>query len=162
MHNELYHHGILGQKWGVRRFQNKDGSVTPAGARRYYKHFNETNGIKTSDTGSGPRNTIGTIDNPRFRRESKQLPAATSSPSLAPIQPSTKSEGPKSMVVTSSVGSSMSSTKVSNLGNYTSSISDGRSVVSTSVIASTKTSSLDDYTSSISDGKTVVLRYIGS
>lgn len=33
---ELYHHGIKGQKWGVRRFQNKDGSVTPAGARRYY------------------------------------------------------------------------------------------------------------------------------
>lgn len=33
--NELYHHGILGQKWGVRRFQNADGSRTSAGKQRY-------------------------------------------------------------------------------------------------------------------------------
>ncbi len=32
---ELYHHGILGQKWGVRRFQNKNGSLTPKGKARY-------------------------------------------------------------------------------------------------------------------------------
>lgn len=31
----LYHHGIKGQKWGVRRFQNKNGSLTPAGRKRY-------------------------------------------------------------------------------------------------------------------------------
>ena len=30
----LYHHGILGQKWGIRRFQNKDGSYTEEGKRR--------------------------------------------------------------------------------------------------------------------------------
>ena len=34
---ELYHHGILGQKWGVRRFENKDGSLTPEGKERYQK-----------------------------------------------------------------------------------------------------------------------------
>lgn len=33
--NELYHHGILGQRWGVRRFQNPDGSLTSAGEKRY-------------------------------------------------------------------------------------------------------------------------------
>lgn len=33
----LAHHGILGQKWGVRRFQNPDGSLTNAGAKRYVK-----------------------------------------------------------------------------------------------------------------------------
>lgn len=33
----LAHHGILGQKWGVRRFQNVDGSYTAAGKERYGK-----------------------------------------------------------------------------------------------------------------------------
>ena len=33
--DELVHHGIKGQKWGVRRFQKKDGSLTPAGKKRY-------------------------------------------------------------------------------------------------------------------------------
>ena len=33
--NELMHHGVKGQKWHVRRFQNKDGSLTVAGKKRY-------------------------------------------------------------------------------------------------------------------------------
>lgn len=36
---ELYHYGIKGQKWGVRRFQNPDGSLTPAGKKRVSKEY---------------------------------------------------------------------------------------------------------------------------
>lgn len=32
---ELYHHGIKGQKWGVRRFQYRNGSLKPEGKKRY-------------------------------------------------------------------------------------------------------------------------------
>lgn len=34
---ELYHHGILGQKWGVRRYQNEDGTLTDIGKKRLQK-----------------------------------------------------------------------------------------------------------------------------
>lgn len=38
-YDELYHWGIKGQKWGVRRYQNKDGTLTPAGQKRYNKEM---------------------------------------------------------------------------------------------------------------------------
>ena len=34
-YNTLCHHGIKGQKWGIRRFQNEDGTLTAAGRKRY-------------------------------------------------------------------------------------------------------------------------------
>lgn len=41
MEYELYHHGIKGMKWGVRRYQNKTGGLTSAGKKRYRKSAHE-------------------------------------------------------------------------------------------------------------------------
>lgn len=43
MDDELMHYGIKGQKWGVRRFQNEDGTLTPAGRKKYKLEIKEEN-----------------------------------------------------------------------------------------------------------------------
>lgn len=40
----LCHHGVKGQKWGVRRYQNPDGSLTPEGRQKYLKEIKRLNG----------------------------------------------------------------------------------------------------------------------
>lgn len=56
----LMHHGIKGQKWGVRRFQNSDGTYTDAGAKRRAKYLTSEGGL----TKKGVR---------KFRKEYKKL-----------------------------------------------------------------------------------------
>lgn len=46
--NELYHAGIKGMKWGIRRYQNKDGSLTALGKRRYNKEADKAGYTETS------------------------------------------------------------------------------------------------------------------
>lgn len=58
--NELTHHGILGMKWGVRRYQNKDGSLTPAGKRR----------VKTGEIDKTPNSAVSSATSTTSRQKS--------------------------------------------------------------------------------------------
>lgn len=48
--NELYHHGIKDQKWGVRRYQNPDGSLTAEGKKRYRNAVIKRKNLETKAT----------------------------------------------------------------------------------------------------------------
>ena len=51
----ICHHGILGMKWGIRRYQNKDGSLTAAGKNRYYRYPNDKGEIGNILTDKGKK-----------------------------------------------------------------------------------------------------------
>lgn len=59
---ELYHFGTKGMKWGVRRYQNADGSLTDAGKKRYSRDQMENAGKKKG-------NRVGQADPNRWVRE---------------------------------------------------------------------------------------------
>lgn len=58
---ELCHHGIKGQKWGVRRYQNADGSLTDQGRKRLYKDLKF---VKKQEDIDNRQLRNGTYDNP--------------------------------------------------------------------------------------------------
>lgn len=51
----LMHHGILGQKWGVRRYQNSDGSLTEEGQKRYLKNVKKSNSPLRAQLGTAKK-----------------------------------------------------------------------------------------------------------
>lgn len=62
----IEHHGIKGMKWGVRRYQNKDGSLTPAGKKRQEKldkkeAKKELNKLSKGLSRSGQAGTLATM-----------------------------------------------------------------------------------------------------
>lgn len=58
--NDVYHHGIEGQKWGIRRYQNPDGTLTNEGRARY------TKGDAEHELGLGNKKRLNTVEK-RFR-----------------------------------------------------------------------------------------------
>lgn len=68
---EIYHWGIKGMKWGVRRYQNKDGTLTPAGIRRYAKQDAEEYANAKMFYGEGAGNRRKLI-NATVKQRSKQ------------------------------------------------------------------------------------------
>lgn len=67
--NYLEHHGIKGQKWGTRRFQNEDGTLTAEGKDRYGRD----GGSRRSGVTKGFNRFSGVYDNPDGTKDTKRL-----------------------------------------------------------------------------------------
>lgn len=71
--NVLAHYGIRGMKWGVRRYQNKDGSLTAAGKKRYSGDGGNAGTTKSTTSSSSGRKKVSEMTDDELNRAVRRL-----------------------------------------------------------------------------------------
>lgn len=124
--NELYHHGIKGMKWGVRRYQNKDGSLTNAGKKRRAKLEAELDklGGKKSDTDAPRQKSVSEMSNKELQEHTARMQLEKNyydaKKQLSAVNPKQVSKGQKfaEKVLNESIIPAVSNTTRSYLESY--------------------------------------------